>query len=57
MNETTSCGCTTKDGKYKNLYHTENEAQEVAKDCFDKRGVELEPYPCPEGHGWHLSQR
>ena len=46
-------GC---DGKAKDVYKTEFDAQQRARHIRLTRGTSLRVYPCPSGNGWHLTK-
>lgn len=48
--------CTSGEGKPKQLYSSENDAQKRA-DCLRmERGIVLYVYECPRQRGWHLTK-
>lgn len=49
----THCSCQDGNGEYKELYDTDELAQEQAARSI---GVKLKVYPCPYGYGWHLTK-
>ncbi|MBL9044715.1 MAG: hypothetical protein JNM83_24100 [Myxococcales bacterium] len=53
----TTCGhCTGADGKPKEAYATERDAERRAEILRAERGVHLRAYPCHYGQGWHLTK-
>jgi hypothetical protein len=51
------CGyCRGKDGKEKDIYETIQDAIDAAKFIEKEREIFLNPYPCPQGNGWHLTK-
>ena len=50
------CTCCGKDGKRKNLYLTEYDANAVASERRFVTGITMHVYRCPEGGGWHISR-
>lgn len=49
------CSCCGYDGRSKNLYLTESDAEKQRKRCESERHVVLRIYRCEEGKGWHLT--
>lgn len=49
------CSCCGKDGKKKNLYLSEYDANAVANERRLATGITMHVYRCPEGHGWHIT--
>ncbi len=52
-----TCNCTDKNNKIKNLYSEKREAQEQIDYALAERGKKLKMYQCPEGNGWHLTSK
>ncbi len=48
--------CTGTDGKPKETYRNEDEAQRRADILRREQGAELRVYACEHGHGWHLTK-
>jgi len=48
--------CTGYDGKQKQKYKTQEEAENAAERRNDE-GVKVSPYPCEDGDGWHLTSK
>ena len=48
--------CTGADGKPKDSYRNENEAQRRADILRREQGAGLRVYACEDGHGWHLTK-
>ena len=48
--------CTGSDGKRKDTYRNESEAQRRADILRKEQGAELRVYACEKGHGWHLTK-
>ena len=48
--------CTGTDGKPKETYRNESEAQRRADILRKEQGAELRVYSCEKGHGWHLTK-
>lgn len=49
------CACCGKDGKRKNLYVSESEANIVANERRMATGITMHVYRCPYGDGWHIT--
>ena len=49
------CSCCGKDGKKKNLYLTEYDANIVAEERRIATGITMHVYRCPYGGGWHIT--
>ena len=49
-------GCTSGDGRTKQSYSSAEDAQQRADIRQRDGGVSLRVYPCPYGHGWHLTK-
>lgn len=49
------CSCCGKDGKKKNLYLSEFDANAVANERRFATGITMHVYRCPEGDGWHIT--
>lgn len=49
------CSCHGKDGKKKNLYTSESEANIVANERRRATGITMHVYRCPKGSGWHIT--
>lgn len=41
----------------KDIYGTREEAQKTAEWMKKEKKIQLYPYKCPHGNGWHLSKR
>lgn len=53
-----TCGhCTGADGRPKEAYATERDAERRAEILRAERGLFLRAYPCEYGQGWHLTKR
>ncbi|MDR3303269.1 MAG: hypothetical protein LBS86_02540 [Treponema sp.] len=48
--------CLDSKGKPKQLYETEEAAEQRAAILEDEQGIVLKVYPCPHQHGWHLTK-
>lgn len=48
--------CTGANGKAKDSYRNEKEAQRRADILCQEQGAELRIYVCEHGHGWHLTK-
>ena len=48
--------CCGRDGKLKDVYKSEFDAQQRARHILLTRGTKLCVYPCPSGNGWHLKK-
>jgi hypothetical protein len=53
---TTCAHCTGADGRPKEAYATEHDAERRAEILRAERSVFLRAYPCPYGEGWHLTK-
>ena len=49
--------CTDRNLFLKDIYPTREEAQQVAAWLQKEKRVQLVPYKCPHGSGWHLTKR
>ena len=48
--------CTSTDGKPKDSYRNQSEAQRRADLLRQEQGATLRVYVCEHGHGWHLTK-
>jgi len=48
--------CTSADGRAKDAYRNQQEAQRRADILRKEQGVALRVYACEHGHGWHLTR-
>ena len=53
---TTCYFCLDSEGNTKELYETEEIAEQRAKIIEEEQGIELRIYPCPYGLGYHLTK-
>lgn len=53
---TTCRHCTGADGRLKEAYGTEQDAERRAEILRAERGIRLRAYPCEYGQGWHLTK-
>jgi hypothetical protein len=56
--KSTACDiCTDSNGYYKDLYSTQDDAQQRANILHEERGVNLKIYECEYYDGWHLTKQ
>jgi len=48
--------CRGSNGRPKDAYDTERDAQRRADILHQEKGIRLRVYKCPHGHGWHLTK-
>lgn len=53
---TTCSHCTGADGRPKEAYATQRDAERRAELLHVERGILLRAYPCEHGQGWHLTK-
>ena len=56
INDSTICSCIDAKGVLKDLYNTQELAQEEADELIKHKRLNLRVYPCPYGYGWHLTK-
>jgi len=49
--------CKSKDGKFKRLYQSFDEAEEAGYKLTKNKGVYHRAYACVVGNGWHITSR
>ncbi|MGB5506479.1 MAG: hypothetical protein WBM70_07335 [Sulfurovum sp.] len=56
IDRATLCSCKDSKGECKELYDTQEIAQEKADQLMTHQMLKLRVYPCPFGYGWHLTK-
>ena len=56
INRSTPCSCKNSKGEFKDLYDTQELAQQQADHLISYQMSRLRVYPCPYGYGWHLTK-
>ena len=51
-----NCRCTGEDGKTKKAYQSKQVADKAAEERSQRVGMQLWPYRCGQGNGWHLTR-
>jgi hypothetical protein len=51
------CTCKDSKGEFKDIYETQELAQQKADLLMTHQVLKLKVYPCPSGYGWHLTKR
>ncbi len=50
------CNCKDSKGELKDLYDTQEDAEQQADLIMTHQMLRLKVYPCPSGNGWHLTK-
>ena len=50
------CFCTNANNEFKDLYHTQKEANRSINLLYKNQRIKLKLYPCPYNCGWHLTK-
>jgi predicted ATP-binding protein involved in virulence len=56
IEELDACFCTDREDDFKDLYHTQREANRRINIFYKEQRVKLKLYPCPYNCGWHLTK-
>lgn len=56
MDNSTMCTCKDSKGQQKDLYDTQEIAQQEADQLMLNKVLKLKVYPCPYGYVWHLTK-
>ena len=56
INQSSLCSCKNSKGEFKDLYDTQELAQQQADQLMSHQILRLRVYPCPYGYGWHLTK-
>jgi hypothetical protein len=56
INQSSLCSCKNSKGEFKDLYDTQELAQQQADQLMSHQILSLRVYPCPYGYGWHLTK-